>query len=91
MTERKAAMAGLAVERYRLKNGHYPNKLSDIAPEFIEEIPEDPFDGNDLRYKKLPDGFVVYSIGPDGIANWPKGPDEDHVPAFEINRQKQKK
>jgi hypothetical protein len=25
----------------------------------------DPFDGNEMRYKKLDTGFVVYSIGED--------------------------
>ena len=85
--EVSASRAALAVERYRLKEGEYPERLSDIVPKFIEQIPKDPFDGNDLRYKKLPDGFVVYSIGADGIDNWPARNNDDYVPAFEVRRE----
>jgi hypothetical protein len=30
-------------------------------------LPVDPFDGKPLRSKRLPDGIVVYSVGPDGV------------------------
>ena len=55
----------LAVQRYRLKTGKLPEKLTDLVPEYFKSVSKDPFDGNDLRYKKLDDGFEVYSIGPD--------------------------
>ena len=35
-------------------------------PEYLDTVPEDPFDGKPLRYKRLPKGYVVYSIGWDG-------------------------
>jgi hypothetical protein len=28
-------------------------------------VPADPFDGQPLRLKKLDDGLVIYSVGPD--------------------------
>ena len=48
----------------------------------MEAIPEDPFDGRPLRYKKLEKGYVVYSIGPDGVDDGglekaPADPDAD--------------
>lgn len=61
----RAADAGLAVERYRLAAHKLPDKLADLVPAYLESVPTDPFDGNDLRYKKLDPGFVVYSIGED--------------------------
>lgn len=59
------ARAGLAIERYRLTAGKLPDALTDLVPAYLDAVPTDPFDGNELRYKKLEAGFVVYSIGED--------------------------
>jgi len=61
----RTADAALAVKRYRLAAGKLPDKLADLAPKYLQSVPKDPFDGNELRYKKLEPGFVVYSIGED--------------------------
>lgn len=61
----RTADAVLAVQRFRLKTDKLPEKLTDLIPAYLKSVPKDPFDGNDLRYKKLEAGFVVYSIGPD--------------------------
>ena len=62
----RTALAGLAIERYRLATGKLPDTLAELTPTYLEVVPKDPFDGKDLRYKKLETGFVVYSIGEDG-------------------------
>jgi len=61
------ARVGLAIERYRLAVGRLPGNLSELVPVYLESVPIDPFDGNELRYKRLDTGFVVYSIGEDLI------------------------
>ena len=61
----RTAQAGLAAQRYRLTAGKLPDKLSDVVPTYLESVPKDPFDGKELRYKKLDPGFVVYSVGED--------------------------
>lgn len=61
--------AALAVERYRLKYGKLPDKLSDLKGEFVEKTPLDPFDGKELRYKKLDKGYMIYSVGSDCVDN----------------------
>jgi hypothetical protein len=61
----RTAQVGLAIERYRLATGSLPKTLAEIVPVYLDAIPKDPFDGKDLRYKKLEAGFVVYSIGED--------------------------
>jgi hypothetical protein len=63
----RTARVGLAIERYRLAAGKLPDTLTDLVPVYLDAVPTDPFDGNDLRYKKLEAGFVVYSIGEDQI------------------------
>ena len=61
----RTARVAVALERHRLATGDLPEKLSDLVPAYLPAIPQDPFDGEPLRYKKLDTGFVVYSIGPD--------------------------
>ena len=65
----RAARMALAAERYRKTHGRLPNALGDVAPDFIETVPLDPFDGQPLRYRKLDTGFMVYSVGKDGADN----------------------
>jgi hypothetical protein len=61
------ATAALAVERYRLKHGRWPDTLSTLVlAQFLREVPVDPYDGQPLRYRPTKDGVVLYSIGPDG-------------------------
>jgi hypothetical protein len=62
----RSARTGLAVERFRLGEGGLPGNLSELVPGHLDEVPNDPFDGKPLRYKRLDPGYVVYSIGRDG-------------------------
>jgi len=60
----------LAVERYRLQHGELPGSLSELVPEFLEEVYLDPFDGKPLRYVLRPEGgYMIYCIGEDGVDN----------------------
>ena len=61
----RTGRAGLAIQRYRLAAGKLPDALADLVPTYLDAVPSDPFDGNDLRYNKIATGFVVYSIGED--------------------------
>jgi hypothetical protein len=64
----RAAAAGLAVERYRIKHGRLPAALEPTAPEFQTAVPTDPFDGKPLRFRLNDDGgYTIYSIGADGV------------------------
>ena len=63
----RLARTVLAVERYRLKHdGALPTSLADVTAELFGGVPEDPFDGQPMRYKELPArGYTVYSVGAD--------------------------
>ncbi len=65
----RCAVAACAVERYRLEHGDWPASLSALVPALLPAVPDDPCDGQPLRYRRLADGVVIYSIGPDGIDN----------------------
>ncbi len=48
-------------------NGERPDDLEAIAKKLPESALDDPFSGTLLKYRPEPDGWVVYSIGPDFI------------------------
>ena len=63
-----ALHTSLAVESYRLAHsGKIPAGLPELVPDFLPAVPRDPFDGQPLRFKTLPRGYVIYSIGADGV------------------------
>jgi hypothetical protein len=55
----------LAAERFRLKHGRWPDELADLCPEWLKEVPADPYDGKPLRHQRLPEGVAVSAVGPD--------------------------
>jgi hypothetical protein len=56
---------GLALKRFRSANGAYPDTLAYLIPEFLDTLPEDPFSGNSLQYRKEGEAFLLYSVGRD--------------------------
>jgi tRNA A-37 threonylcarbamoyl transferase component Bud32 len=64
-----AALAAVAAERYRLAKKDWPRDLAALVPEYLPEVPTDPFDGQPMRYRRTADGIVIYAVGPDGVDN----------------------
>jgi len=61
----RAARVGLAIERYRLGVGKVPDTLAELVPAYLDAVPMDPFDGEEIRYRRLEEGYVAYSVGED--------------------------
>ncbi|MCP2519245.1 hypothetical protein NLC82_03475 [Candidatus Aminicenantes bacterium AC-335-A11] len=57
------AKAGIACKIYYNNYGRFPERLSELVPEILSEVPEDPFTGEPLIYRKTLAGFIVYSVG----------------------------
>jgi hypothetical protein len=60
----QSARVMIASERYRRKHGIWPDAISTLVPDFLEAEPVDPYDGHPLRLIRVPDGLVIYSVGP---------------------------
>jgi hypothetical protein len=61
---RRLLLTALAIEQHRLKNmGKLPESLDGLTKG------EDPFINGAFRFRKLPRGYVVYSVGEDGVDN----------------------
>lgn len=60
------ALTGVAVDRYRLDHGGaFPARLDALVPQYMDDVPLDPFDGHPLRLVVGNDQALIYSIGPD--------------------------
>ncbi len=55
--------AAAAVRRYQLRHGTLPATLDDLVPDLLAKVPEDPFDGQSLRYSR--GSKVIYAVGAD--------------------------
>ncbi|GMW03718.1 MAG: hypothetical protein AMXMBFR84_48520 [Candidatus Hydrogenedentota bacterium] len=58
---RTAAIA-TSIEQFRNKRNRLPVDLLEMVPEYFQAVPKDPFDDKPLKYKRLPVGYVVYSV-----------------------------
>ena len=62
-TRFRAVVTILALERWKIVKGIYPENLNDlVSAEYLKELPMDPYSDKPLVYKKTADGFLLYSI-----------------------------
>jgi hypothetical protein len=53
-----------ALNAYRVTRGVYPSDLGALAPEFIGDVPLDPFSNKRFIYQRAGEGFRLYGLGP---------------------------
>lgn len=66
---RRCAVAMLAAERFRRREGRLPESLDELVPEFLEAMPDDPCTGSSLLYAVSESGYTIYSVGTDETDN----------------------
>lgn len=59
--------AELAVRAYLSEKGQLPQDLQALVPNYLPQIPADPFGEGPLRSSMKDGKLIVYSIGPDGV------------------------
>jgi len=62
---RSLVRLAIAATAYKAKHRKYPEKLTDLVPDFVPEVPPDPYDGRPMRLRREKGGIVIYSIGRD--------------------------
>lgn len=63
----RAAAAALAALRYKRDTGEWPISVEDLAPDYMDEVPIDPFSGKPLLAASDAAGFFVYSVAINGL------------------------
>jgi hypothetical protein len=65
-TFREMTVTAIALQRFRLRQNKWPEKLEELVPSLMPTLPRDWMDGEPLRYRRNSDGtFTLYSIGLD--------------------------
>lgn len=54
----------MTVAAYKDRLGNYPGTLAEASGRIGWRIPDDPFSGKSLIYKRQVQGCILYSIGP---------------------------
>jgi hypothetical protein len=65
-----------ALAAYHSDHGRYPAKLDELVPKYLEKIPDDLFSGKALIYRVEDDGYLLYSVGPNGVDDDGRGYDD---------------
>ncbi len=69
LAKQDGARLAVALARYRLAHGAYPEKLDQLVPAFLPELPLDPFTGGAFAYRVDGESARVYSLGALGLDN----------------------
>ncbi|HUE74797.1 MAG TPA: hypothetical protein VMP01_28270 [Pirellulaceae bacterium] len=62
----------LALQLYRRQHGQWPERLADLTPDILKEVPPDPFSPQAAElpvYIRTGDSYLLYSRGIDGVDN----------------------
>lgn len=67
---RDAFLVVIALELHRRRHGSYPQRLDELVPGTLPEVPPDPMDGRPMRYRppaRPGERPMLYSVGCDGV------------------------
>jgi len=53
----------LALKAYKTDTGELPLSLDELVPDYVDAVPQDPFDGRPIRYSR--EDKILYSVGED--------------------------
>jgi hypothetical protein len=67
LAKMRLLICDLAIRAYWLDHGRNPAKLADLVPDYLPEVPKDPFNGGQLVYRLAPNGYLLYSVGVNGV------------------------
>ena len=83
----RLAETACAIQHFSNARNSLPEQLDELTPSFIRDVALDPCDGLRLRYRRLEDGYLLYSVGGDGrddggteidrsSGKWKRGPED---------------
>jgi hypothetical protein len=65
-----------ALAAYHRDHGRYPAELDELAPKYLEKVPDDLFSSEPLIYRLEDKGYLLYSVGPNGTDEGGRGYDD---------------
>src|SRR5262249_44409239 len=71
------ALLAFALAWYHADHRRYPKALGELQPKYLAEIPQDISSGNSLIYRPTGDGYLLYSVGPNGKDDGGRGREDE--------------
>jgi RNA polymerase sigma factor (sigma-70 family) len=65
-----------ALAVYQSEHGCYPQDLDSLTPTYLEEVPTDLYSGKALIYRPSENGYLLYSVGINGLDEQSHGHDD---------------
>jgi hypothetical protein len=62
-------LVAAALAAYHAECGRYPDSLAELAPAYLDRVPEDGFIDQPFHYRRTDTGFKLYSVGRDMVDN----------------------
>jgi UDP:flavonoid glycosyltransferase YjiC (YdhE family) len=59
--------AELALRCYQSEQGRLPSSLEQLVPEYLQQVPLDPFSGRPVIYHPQGTNWLLYSVDEDGV------------------------
>lgn len=56
-----------ALDRYKRDHGFFPEKLQDVTPSYLEEIPKSAYDDRKFIYEKSDTSYQLIYLGAFGV------------------------
>jgi len=72
-----------ALAAYHGDHGRYPRALEALAPKYLKQVPDDLFSDKALIYHPTDNGYLLYSVGPNGKDDGGRGR-EDNPPGDDL-------
>ena len=64
LAEQRLLLTTVALQSYRVGHGEWPAALTELVPDYLPALPNDPFSNSSLVYRRTVDGYLLYSLGP---------------------------
>ena len=75
--EQRNLHLAFALDACNRDHNRYPAKLDDLAPKYLATIPNDLFSGKPLLYRPSDRGYLLYSVGVNGIDEEGRSSDDE--------------
>jgi len=66
-TREALGQVGFALAAYHADRGAYPDDLNALSPKYMSRVPNDLYTEQPLRYRREGAGFLLYSVGQNGV------------------------
>lgn len=67
MAQERLVAGELALRCFQAEQGHPPARLEVLVPNYLSQVPQDPFTRQPMVYRLQGTNWLLYSVGPDGV------------------------